>query len=305
MTDDRWTTWHLHLATGAVPALDRVVLDVAAPAARATSRPWFFLRYWQGGPHVRLRVADLDGRSRSVCERRLAGLLAEHGAPRPGEERVDPSAYRAEAERQARGETGADRVVDGLREPGVHRTTYEPELERYGGAPVMRASEHLFGVSSALVVRLLPALGDLAARRRAALRLTEATARSLGPGPARAVFHEIGRRSWSAWARSYGHAPADVARVGTVAADAAPPASAFAGLPGWLEGWTDEVGALVGTLRAAGVEVPGRVLASHVHMTHNRLGLGILDELRTYAVLAATFPAAPEDVPDLGLPATA
>ena len=65
--------------------------------------------------------------------------------------------------------------------------------------------------------------------------------------------------------------------------------------------WTDDLAALVTHLSLAGVPLPGAVISSHVHMTHNRLGLTILDELRTYALLARTFPAPPEAVPDLGL----
>jgi hypothetical protein len=34
-----------------------------------------------------------------------------------------------------------------------------------------------------------------------------------------------------------------------------------------------------------GVGEPGRIVSSHAHMLHNRLGLGMLDELRTYAWL--------------------
>ncbi|WP_169742038.1 lantibiotic dehydratase C-terminal domain-containing protein [Phycicoccus jejuensis] len=296
----RWTTRHLHLSTGAVSALDRVVEHVVAPVAAETGRPWFFVRYWQGGPHVRLRVRDLDDAEAARLTARLEELLPQHAAPRPDEPLVDVSTYMAEAGRQARGETGENRRVDTLRVPGVHAAHYEPEIERYGGPAVMDASEELFTRSSELVVRLLPRLPDLGARRQVALRLTEAAARSIGPDVARAVFHEIGRRSWAAWAASYGYEPSLVARVSIVRA--APSPAAFAELSGWARGWHDDVADLVGTLTTAGVPLPGTVVSSHVHMTHNRLGLTILDELRTYAVLAATFPAPAGSVPDLGLP---
>lgn len=296
----RWTSRHLHLATGAVAALDRVVEHVAAPAAAETGHPWFFVRYWQGGPHVRLRVRDLDDASAARLTARLEELLPHYAAPRPDEPLVEAAAYAAEAGRQARGETGENRRVGALRPPGVHVAAYEPELERYGGPAVMDASEELFARSSELVVRLLPQLPDLGARRQAALRLTEAAARSVGPQVARSVFHEIGRRSWAAWAASYGYEPTLVARVAAVGA--APSPTAFADLPGWARGWHDDVATLAGTLTTAGVPLPGTVVSSHVHMTHNRLGLTILDELRTYAVLAATFPAPAGSVPDLGLP---
>ncbi len=295
----RWTSRHLHLASGAVSALDRVITQVAAPVAEATGQPWFFLRYWQGGPHVRLRVAGLDDHEVVRFDADLTSLLTEHAAPRSGEPVVEAAAYAAEAERQARGETGENRTVAGLLAPGVHVAHYDPEIERYGGAGVMAMSEHLFARSSQLVRGLLPVLPDLASRRMAALRLTEAAARPLGPVVARAVFYEIGRRSWAAWAASYGHDAATIAQLAH--ASSAPPPEAFASRPGWLVEWTEDLAALVTHLSLAGVPLPGAVISSHVHMTHNRLGLTILDELRTYALLARTFPAPPEAVPDLGL----
>ncbi|MBR7742528.1 thiopeptide-type bacteriocin biosynthesis protein [Phycicoccus sp. BSK3Z-2] len=298
-----WTSRHLHLATGATSALDRVLAEVAAPAARDTGRPWFFVRYWQGGPHLRLRVADLDGPAADRLTARLERLLEPHLAPRAGEPPVEEAAYTAEASRHARGETGENRTVSALRPAGAHPATYEPELERYGGADVMAASERLFVRSSELVVDVLPSVPTLADRRRLALRLAAAAARPLGPLPAQSVFFEVGRRSWAAWARSYGTDEAVV--TATARVDRAPAPGAFEPLPGVLGTWHDDVAVLVATLGHAGHPVPGAVVSSHVHMTHNRLGLGILDELRTYAVLARTFPADPAAVPDLGLPVPA
>ncbi|MEU7703623.1 lantibiotic dehydratase C-terminal domain-containing protein, partial [Streptomyces sp. NPDC039028] len=73
-----WTAWHLHLGTTARSAHDRVVTDVIGPTVRelAPGTPWFFIRYWQSGPHLRLRVGDLDEAART----RVAAALA---APQP------------------------------------------------------------------------------------------------------------------------------------------------------------------------------------------------------------------------------
>ena len=60
-TPRRWSAWHLHLATTARGAHDRVLTDVIGPTVRALppGTEWFFIRYWQSGPHLRLRIADL------------------------------------------------------------------------------------------------------------------------------------------------------------------------------------------------------------------------------------------------------
>lgn len=299
MSSNRWTSWHLHLATGAVSALDRVVTEVVAPTADTIGHPWFFIRYWQGGPHIRLRVADLDPTELTRLRSHLEDGMLAHGRPCDGEPIIDANAYAQEAARHARGETGENRQVTTLRSPGVHDATYHPETDRYGGPHVMPASERMFVRSSALVANLLPQLESIRARRHTAIRLTEAAARCLGNEPDRAVFFEIGRRSWSAWARSYGYDEGFVDRVAHVAS--APTATAFVGNP-WIRQWHTDVSDLCRSLTTSGVEVPGAVLSSQVHMTHNRLGLTILDELHTYAVLARAFPAPAEAVPDLGMP---
>ena len=67
----------------------------------------------------------------------------------------------------------------------------------------------------------------------------------------------------------------------------------------WAQDWSAAVGDLVDVLRADDNPVPGAVVSSHVHMTHNRLGLSILDELRTYAALAAWHPVAADLLPDI------
>ncbi|NEE17204.1 hypothetical protein G3M58_63390, partial [Streptomyces sp. SID7499] len=55
-----WRTWHLHVPSGDRSAHDRVVVDaVGSVLPTLPGRPWFFLRYWHGGPHVRLRIGDL------------------------------------------------------------------------------------------------------------------------------------------------------------------------------------------------------------------------------------------------------
>lgn len=299
----RWTSLHLHLATGATSAQDRVVTDVVVPTVAATGHPWFFIRYWQRGPHVRLRVADLDEAGVSALTARLESLLAVHATPRADEPLLDAAAYLEDAARHASSETGENRRVASMLPPGVHPARYDPEVERYGGAAVLAASEELFVRSSSLVAGLLPGLTTPAARRRAALVLTQVAAGVLGPVPDQAVFYEVGRRSWAAMGAAYGVDGPVLAAAAT--ARTGPDAAAFASCRGPAAAWRDAVAELLDALSAAGVDLPGRVLASHVHMTHNRLGLGVLDELRTYAALARAFPADAGAVPDLGLPVPA
>ncbi|AJF67388.1 thiopeptide-type bacteriocin biosynthesis protein [Streptomyces vietnamensis] len=290
-----WTAWHLHLGTTARSAHDRVVTDVIGPTVRelAPGTPWFFIRYWQSGPHLRLRVGDLDAPARARVEAALTERLAVAGAPAPGEEPLDPAAYRSGAERlAAAGETGENTTVKDLLPPGVHPAVYEPEFDRYGGTALMPAAESLFTLSSTLVLAALPKVTGERQRAALALRGTLAVAAALGDPAERAYYYAHGLGAWRAWAAEAGHPAAlldTITRVeGAVALD--PEAH------GPFAGWHARLAAHAEEIRAHSPAHPGMVLFSHAHMLHNRLGLSLLEELRTYAVLAHAFPL-PEHAP--------
>ncbi|MFE6818670.1 thiopeptide-type bacteriocin biosynthesis protein [Streptomyces sp. NPDC057677] len=290
-----WTAWHLHLGTTARSAHDRVVTDVIGPTIRelAPGTPWFFIRYWQSGPHLRLRVGDLDTAARARVEAALTARLAVAGAPAPGEEPLDPAAYRSGAERlAAAGETGENTSVKALLPPGVHPAVYEPEFDRYGGRALMPAAESLFTLSSGLVLAALPRVGSERQRAVLALRGTVAVAAALGDPADRAYYYAHGLGAWRAWAAEAGH-PAElldtITRVeGAVTLDP--------GSHGPFAGWHARIAAHADEIREQSPTHPGMVLFSHAHMLHNRLGLSLLEELRTYAVLARAFPV-PEGTP--------
>jgi thiopeptide-type bacteriocin biosynthesis protein len=286
-TGHDWSAWHLHLSTPAPSAADRVITRVIAPVARQAGRPWFFLRYWQGGPHVRFRMAGLSDAGAADLQERLAHGLADHGAPAGGEPLVDAAAYREQAERQASGETGVNRQVTRLRPAGVWQESYAPEFERYGGRALMAQNEEVFQLSSELTVRLLEAGLTRQGRARAALALTAAAASAVGDQAGRSLYFEIGRRRWADWAASFGYPAALVSRAQAVSPSTMPAPGAG---PAWTRPWTAALRALGERVDQEGTEVAPAVISSQVHMSHNRLGLGILDELRTYAVLAAAEP---------------
>lgn len=290
-----WSPWHLHVASDARSAQDRVVNDVVRPTVEAVpNRPWFFIRYWQAGPHVRLRIGDLDARSFEVVEESLRRRLADAGMPVGDEPPVTAAAYRAGAERLAAGERGTDRVVRDLLPAGVYRAAYEPEYDRYGGAALMPRAERLFQVSSELVLGMLPRAATTGKRAAVALRATVSAAAALGDEGERAAFYAHGLAAWRGWAVSSGFPRERVDLLCHQASTAgAAGAAVDPGDHGAFFPWFAALGALAGEIRRAGADHPGRVVSSHVHMFHNRLGLNLLEELRTYAWLTGSFSADP------------
>lgn len=279
----RWHTWHLHVDSTSPSAQDEIITQCLYPVVRelAPGR-WFFLRYWQGGPHVRLRVADL---SPIACRQLQDALERELGRVLPGiATDIEPTAYLAQATGfAAAGETGESMVVEALLPPGVHVAGYEPEFERYGGVEVMALSEALFHVSSELAVALCrrrkpgaDAVGDGLLAMAAGLSvLTDDTARRF--------YLEHVRDAWTQWglAALPGYEPQRVASMAAAHAARLRPAAgrltAMSRAPGPLwEQWTRPLaeampmwaGASRDDRRAA------RILSSHVHMLENRLGVG-------------------------------
>lgn len=122
----RWLSIHLHFRGHMFGAeADRVLLDDVAPWLDAWRKDslfesFFFIRYELGGPHIRLRLLPRDSSCHEVLERQIR----EKAAASPRIEAVRPQAY-------------------------------EPELDRYGGPAGLGPSEAHFEASSVAALRML------------------------------------------------------------------------------------------------------------------------------------------------------
>jgi thiopeptide-type bacteriocin biosynthesis protein len=144
---------------------------------------YFFLRYWNGGPHVRLRVkAGLDPTStRETIRSAVVRFLADA----PGGTAITADQYEPKAKLRgsARGSPVEDEQVEPLRPPDtIDEREYVYEAVRYGNGQAAReATEHHFRFSSDLAMFILgQTLNDMDARLTVALSLTAETARGLG-----------------------------------------------------------------------------------------------------------------------------
>ncbi|MEU7886838.1 lantibiotic dehydratase C-terminal domain-containing protein [Microbispora bryophytorum] len=169
----RWVSAHLfHFGD-----LDALVTGVVDPAVReltsnGTARGHFFLRYWEGGQHVRLRLEVPDPSRVSRVHRLVRERAAAHFAAHPSPP-VDLEAYRAFAAAVARGER-RERYDDRLRPAdSVEFVAYRPEHTAYGDAACVEAAERHFTVSSTLALDVLRAGAPM--EQRAAIGLAALT----------------------------------------------------------------------------------------------------------------------------------
>ncbi|WP_051772674.1 thiopeptide-type bacteriocin biosynthesis protein [Saccharothrix sp. NRRL B-16314] len=259
-----WTSLHVRL-WWAVEDVDAFIADVLAPELdghRAAGRvtDWFYVRYWEAGPHLRVRAR---GATVDLAER-LRSLVA--GADHP----LTASS------------------PDWLPHGDVRETPYVPEVERYGGPESLPVAEDVFCRSTEVAVAVLRSAGS---KFTAGVELVMATAVAL-------ELDRVEAASWlRSLATGWRQAREPVAPPGLgshVAARTLHEARATrlaarwdrleSGATGVVAYWADRVRA---------VDLPRYAWASQLHMVFNRLGLGPEEE-RTACRLVAMTAEAPD-----------
>lgn len=253
---------------------------------------WFFIRYWEGGPHLRIRVS---GRV-AAEEAGVIGTLAQG----IGEYRSDNPLAREEYYR-GHSLDGRQVEVDELPwfEDGTVATIdYEPEVVRYGGEHAIAASERLFGLSSRIALDICRLTeGQPTGRLSVAFALMAVAILASGEGMAGVA--EYCRRYGAYWESRTGHQAAE--------ASVSPPSGEQLALLRRLEsqaegGWEDKsvhaawgagISELAENLRELhregrlvspfnGLATVGEdacrwavlgIVGSQVHMLNNRLGV--------------------------------
>ncbi|MGP3962018.1 lantibiotic dehydratase C-terminal domain-containing protein [Nonomuraea sp. 3N208] len=288
--------------------LDGLVTEVVSPVVGTLDvQEHFFLRYWEGGQHVRLRLKAADP---DLARDLVRSAAAAHFSRHPSTPPFDQDVYRRFAAVVAR-EERRERFDERLRPAGTTEfIAYEPEHSAYGDAACLAAVERHFTDSSTLALRVLRAgtpMDQRVAIGLAALTLTLAVAE---PDLAAAAtrFAETAGTAATAWpAESQGGEPPRQALLRQTA-------NLWSSTPGGaLETWRESVESLraaLDPLHAAGrcrprdpgsphahlamALPPARrtvplVLLRCAHLFHNRLGLGREAELRTSSLLAGAL----------------
>lgn len=155
MSEHSWVSAHLFYHGDQ----DAVIVGVVRPVAERLGRAgladgFFFLRYWEGGPHVRLRVR---ARPEQAAEVRSAieETAAEFHRTSPSRSELTEQGYTESAAALAALEQMTD--YDTVLHPdnSVAFIDYVPETSVFGSGRALEAVEKQFMAASALAVELI------------------------------------------------------------------------------------------------------------------------------------------------------
>ncbi len=254
--------------------LDALLVRAVHPLVTGLAADWFFLRHWEGGLHVRLRVRPPDGVPAGEVRDRIVAGCGPWLAANPSVHRISPAEYADSAAKFAALE-GADRYETVQREPdGIAFLPYE--RSGHGAAMERHQVE-----SSRLALDLLRSGPELAQRDTAALALLLLAWFTAEPEPAGLAPRVAGDASPpdptggspALWRAAVDRRYRDqrerlLGLAGRMRAVAAGPDR-----PGLFADWTASVRAV-----AAAADDALPVLDRCAHLVCNRLGVSLVEE---------------------------
>lgn len=168
---------------------------------------FFFIRYWQGGPHLRLRLlptAGVAGASiRAIVERSSSTFVTGY----PSTTTLPIDQYLRSTAQLTTWEYSEDRRLPFYPNNSLQAIPYQPEYERYGGHEAMPLVERHFHDSSVLVTEML--VQGTPRQQRIGASLTMVLLALMQWDATPSVLHEVFRFSYQRWMRMFGD---DVAR---------------------------------------------------------------------------------------------
>ena len=253
-----WHADHVFLPPGRMS--DLFLIRVIAPFLRDLdgARTWFFIRYGEGGPHLRVRVVTADETTGAIVHHHWQGGVSaflDDTAPGP----------------EWNGAAGPTFT------PGTVRiVSYEAEIARYGGERAMPIGERLFCRSTTLALGIVDAtLDDPNARIGQTMRLMMASASVLTDDPAAiGTLFRAYAEGWRNYLARSGWIPGD-APVSVVDPEAIRRALQPDARPTYGTAWRTCLREMLDELDEVGPLSASKsdIVMSQLHMLCNRLGV--------------------------------
>ncbi|QBD82992.1 lantibiotic biosynthesis protein [Ktedonosporobacter rubrisoli] len=162
---NNWLSIHIFYASNPLPLLTEMLEPlVNSLRAHGLIQRYFFIRYWQEGPHVRLRLLlterAMEERVKREAEEVINAYLRRRPALYDAENEQMQSFYKdmyiIEYGQQKWDETyGTEGRMPLRPNNSLHYIDYEPEYNRYGGREGVEVAEWHFEKSSEIVLKLI------------------------------------------------------------------------------------------------------------------------------------------------------
>jgi hypothetical protein len=285
MREADWVSAHLFYTDD----LDVLLVDAVRPLvtdllADETAHGYFFLRHWDGGPHVRLRLLVPDEADQS----RVRGAVLDHCGQylrrHPSVTPLSPERYATMAARLAGLEQTPSHRPAPLPNNAVQFIAYRREYDRFGTDAEMQAVERHFIESSHIAMALIGSQARADQLRTAAyamIVLAWLTGDRIGLAPA--TWTGLQTADLEAQYLRQRDRLLTLADLAHRLAAGRAPEVAEGSLAAWLR-----------SIRALRAQLPestaSRVIDICAHLLSNRLGLTLPDEgcLRHFAARAMT-----------------
>jgi thiopeptide-type bacteriocin biosynthesis protein len=312
-TERLYLSLHAHVS-GHENAFLRQVFSPALAALEPAPATCFFLRYWQGGPHLRLRVRATPTQQallRERIEERFASWR-----PSVGKFTMPDAAEHAAVARRFAALEGVpqdDALVDS---PTLLVADYQPELTKYGGAPGLDIAEQVWHASTTAVLAANGAdLLQGGQRARVGLQMALQAARAFGLSLAQANRFFAGcAQVWQAYCPGPA-SPGLEQRLAAQAAALQPLAAAMWQAPIGQDVWSmalqvasrriAEQAPAIAAAMAGSVQPPSAartqlyLLSQYAHTNNNRLGINPAEEWLQARLAQATLALCQERTPEI------
>lgn len=160
-----WISMHVFYTSNLNPML----VDCIAPLINelrehALIQRYFFIRYWQEGPHLRLRLLPAEGVEQEEVIQVVEPVIAHYLKRRPALYEPDEKSLKFYFKEMFIAEYGEEQWVEQYGADGempirpnnsFHYIEYEPEYGRYGGVDGIELAEWHFEHSSDIVLKSL------------------------------------------------------------------------------------------------------------------------------------------------------
>ena len=159
----RWKAFHIHYLHPQDALIAELLQSLIADLKLSGLVAWFFIRYWEQGPHIRVRLR-IRHDNQSI-ETRFRSEVQAYMKRRPSISLKDLSGAKAMTKFLAESEGKSAISTEIMPDNSLHERDYEPEIDKYGGTEGIAIAEHLFHTSSDLVVSLVRPTSDWDSQR--------------------------------------------------------------------------------------------------------------------------------------------